>query len=138
MKKPLALAGAVVGVLCGVTSLAMAGARQSQEVLIIVSGARVQASGDLGAAHDSADSTQSIGCSVSVMGTSGYRTECEAVDAAGNVAECWSTDERYARLALAINGDSHVYFAYTQGGPGSDGHCYHLEVTQESTRDPKD
>jgi hypothetical protein len=118
-----------VAALAILATTAWAGAKYATSVTID-SSAR-WAYGDLGAARNSADPYQRIGCGVHTVAGGFYGT-CVAVDASNNQAVCTSSSASFARVAESISGDSHVYFSWD-----ANGYCVDLEVSNDSYLKPK-
>jgi hypothetical protein len=129
----------IVGVLGGVAGGVMlsreadAGAKSNSQV--IVNATQRYAQGDLGAAHNSADSTQYIGCSIIFWGPgSGLANQaiCTARSAANVYLSCSTTNADFIAMAGEIKGDSFLFFSVDAAGL-----CNQLQVDNSSMRREK-
>jgi hypothetical protein len=89
------------------------------------------AKGALGSARASADTKQAIGCRIGTASGTSPIVYCFANDAAGNLAECSSTDQAIATVATAIRDSSLVSFAWDSRGA-----CLSLTVENYSSNPP--
>jgi len=108
---------------------AWAGYRYPFEVQIDLANRTVK--GALGSARASADANQAIGCRISTAAGTSPVVYCFAVDAAGNKAECSSTDQAIVTVARAITDSSMVSFGWD-----SHGTCLSLSVENYSSNPP--
>ena len=77
--------------------------------------------GAIGTTRNSADNVQYLGCTV--YGTSGGTQQviCKARNTDGKTAACTSSAPAIIQAALAVNGDSYVWFGFN-----ADGNCTRL------------
>ena len=106
--------GVVVAVV-GLTQTVSAGRKDRWPV--VVDNANKVAYGSLGDARNSADTVQSIGCSV-FYDTANQRNQvsCSATDAAGVSAQCASQDPNLVQIGAAISSNSFVQFRWDATG----------------------
>jgi hypothetical protein len=111
---------------------AVAGLKLSQPVQVFTTGTK-GATGSLGSARASSDSTAYIGCEVdgSTITTQTLTMECFASDAAGNFVTCGSSNPIYVTTASAMTANSRVTF-YAD----ANGNCIDLYVTNGSYNAP--
>jgi hypothetical protein len=84
--------------------------------------------GALGAAHDTVDNIQYIGCDVT--GYSGSRAvTCSAKDSAGNYVACYSSDPSKIDVASNLAPNSWIYFAVEYDNPTM---CLQIRVITSS------
>jgi hypothetical protein len=124
-------------VLVGVGGAAIAGKKTTNKVVTITdfSGGSFLATGALGTARGTADTTQWIGCRT-LAGSGWWMFYCWAVNSAGTSRHCWNDDinaPRLARVAETVNGDSYVEFRADTNG----GRCTSVEVWNQSDFAPK-
>jgi hypothetical protein len=89
------------------------------------------AKGALGSARASADTKQVIGCRIGTGAGGNPGVYCVAVNAAGNTAECSTTDQGIATVATAIRDSSLVSFTWDPRGT-----CLSLTVENYSSNPP--
>jgi len=128
MKKLLWTSTMIAGVLVATT--AWAGYRASSPVG--VSTTSRFATGALGSARNSADSTQYIGCSLYSTSTSEVRAYCYAVDSAGTAGNCVTSDPHLVQIAAAVNGESYIMFQWDAAG-----NCIAIQRSELSFFPPK-
>jgi len=130
MKKSLYGAGIVVAVLA--TSSAFAGSKGGGNV--VVDSVSRTASGSLGNARNSSDTTQSIGCTVSVNPATSTTpsVQCAARDSTGKVGSCTSKSAAHIQVMAAMNSDSAVNFSWDAAG-----NCLNLSIGTQSNWAPK-
>jgi hypothetical protein len=128
MKRAVAVIAGLAA-LVAVASVVRAGAK-SVWTTVVGSG---YAWGQLGDARNSTPPTspEYISCSVSNSG-SGYYTYCFAMDAARTSAGCYSLDPVIANVALHLNSQSFLYFAYNV----QTGLCTSIQVQGGSHQTP--
>jgi hypothetical protein len=85
------------------------------------------ATGSMGGARYSSDSQQYIGCSIS--NTNGSAVVCSAMDKAGRVFTCVSTEAKWVAAAKAITDSSALFFGAVSGTPA----CGYLRVANYSS-----
>jgi hypothetical protein len=107
---------------------ALAGKKYGNPVIINPTTRTVQ--GGIGAARNSPDTNQHLGCVVQASNV--LWMVCYATDAAGKYASCVSTDPKFVSAAQSVNGDSHLNYMFD-----STGKCIQLSVYNESTMEPK-
>jgi hypothetical protein len=131
MKKIL-VTGATVFAMIGLSGLAFAGAKADGQVKIDLTNR--SASGALGAARNSADAVQYIGCTVinSTTGASGYSVAMDAQGQGGSNAMCTISTPEMVNTARSISESQNVKFAWD-----SSGKCTSLVVSNYSTYEPK-
>ncbi|WP_047859478.1 hypothetical protein [Archangium gephyra] len=93
---------------------AWAGARMNSNVWVNVTGR--EAGGLLGAAYNSPDTTQFIGCSVTIYPTGPSGMTCYARDPANNTVSCTTNSAELIKAALALNSDGYLQFAWDETG----------------------
>ncbi len=108
-----------------------ASAGQKLSVPVTVDTSALHASGAVGTARNSVDTTQYILCEVYLSGSTSY-LYCWARDAADHFASCFSSSPYLIQVAQAISGDSSIYFTYS-----STGVCSGLSVYNSSLFEPK-
>ena len=109
------------------SSVALAGIKSTEQVIIQDTGPKPFAAGDLGYARNTADQVQYIGCTSSP--TFGI---CYAVNAAGLSKSCSTTDPTLMALIRSLNGDSYLFFNWN-----TDGTCRLINVSNNSKFAPK-
>jgi hypothetical protein len=88
--------------------------------------------GELGAARNSPDSLQALGCRVE-SSSSGYAdVYCFARDTNGNGVGCIAFDAGLIGAAAALRGDGYLYFVFDENSL-----CTYIEASSSSTRIPK-
>lgn len=134
MKKTSLLAMAA---LLAVSAGASAG--EKVNIAVIVDLALRGAGGSLGAARNSNDTRQTIGCMAwDTMSLSdpdpdqGVLIVCRAVNAAGVSFSCETTNPKFLRVVAGIGTDSWVSFAATP-----EGWCSRIQVENASRFEPK-
>lgn len=129
MLKKLGIAAALIGAMGGV---AFAGFKTSYPV--VISTTYFWAYGNMGAARNSADTSQRIGCYVwsnpGAGNTTGY---CNAYDSGGHFMSCYTTDTNQIATMESASGDSYIYFTANSAG----GTCALVEVMNNSEFEPK-
>lgn len=122
----------------GVSASVMAGAREVTRTVVVNTTER-SASGQLGGARASADSTQYIGCSVHSSDSSPAQDGgvfrmafCYAKDLRGATAFCGTFDPAMIATLSTVQGDSKVDFSWN-----SNGDCTVITIAQISTLEPK-
>jgi hypothetical protein len=86
--------------------------------------------GGIGAARNSPDTVQELGCQVQASTT--LWMVCRARDAQNNFVSCFSTDPKFVSAAQSVNGDSHLNVMWDGTGK-----CTQVTVYNESTMEPK-
>ena len=117
----------------GVGGSAFAGAKNYGPVLINTS--LRTASGSVGDARNSADSTQYIECAVQGYSASSGGSSvvvCWAQDVKRTMVSCFAFDAELRQAAAAINGDSTIQFDWD-----ANGRCTMIQATNGSTFSPK-
>jgi len=120
----LQFAGALLLATMAVT--AVAGDKVTHEVTFDTT--KPFARGNLGDARNSVDAVQYIGCTIT-----GSAGSCIAVNSAGVVHSCTTTDPGMMSAIGAINGDSYVVFRWD----GATGLCTTVQVSNYSQYAPK-
>jgi hypothetical protein len=110
------------------SNLANAGAKSSAPVTVNPS----TASGSLGGARNSANSTEYIGCSTSWSATQGATVTCSGRDAGNESFSCSTDDPGALEAARSINGDSYLHVVWNALGQ-----CTYLAVYNASQYQPK-
>ena len=119
------------GLCLALANVASAGLKQTQPVSVDLVN-RV-ASGALGAARNSPDNRQVIGCGVEYDAVNRKNNvNCSATDAAGKTGQCATQQAELIQIALGINGDSVVQFFWDAKGS-----CTNIVVINSSMQDPK-
>jgi hypothetical protein len=111
MKRMIGIVAMAIAAL-GMANDAKAGQKETNNVLLMTVGSSIFAGGDIGAAANSADFNQELGCAVS-RGANSTLTWCWATDQNGNTSSCSTYDLAMADAVHAINSDSHVYFYHS-------------------------
>ena len=115
----------------GISAPALAGSKQGLTVRIDQT-AHI-ARGNLGAARNSADANQYIGCYITTNGQGFSLGVCVAVDAQSTSASCIFVNNPGLQAAVqALNGDSLLLFGWDTAGT-----CTTLQVENFSTYEPK-
>ena len=119
---------AALAIAAGVSTVALAGAKTTQQVLIRPdadgSGFAV---GDLGYVRNTPDIIQWIGCSIGHAGAT-----CTAKDITGLTKSCFTSDPAKMAVARAVNGDSFILFYWDP-----DGSCRFITLWSNSMTAPK-
>jgi len=89
------------------------------------------ASGMLGAARNSSDTTQFIGCKTVSDASSSFGT-CTALDSTRLFRSCTTSNANMIAAMRAIVGDSYIIFNWNSSGA-----CTAVSVLNESDVDPK-
>jgi hypothetical protein len=124
MRRLIAVIGVGVAVVASYAYQARAGFKSNNTVSISGN----SAFGSLGAARNSADGNQYIGCDYWIYGN----LYCRARNSANVVVSCSSGDPEFISLSHSINGDSWVNF-----NSNASGICTYLEVDNGSWYMPK-
>jgi hypothetical protein len=123
--------GIVVALVLAVPAIATAGEKYSANVVINQN--VPYANGSMGAARNSRDSNQAIGCYYTTNGpgkTAGY---CWARDAAGTHAGCkWFDDSILEKVVATMTSDSFIHFNWDQYYM-----CTRITVQNASQYEPK-
>jgi len=120
----------LAGVLGVAATSALAG--QHQVPTVMIDTVQRWAFGGFGAARNSADIKQLIGCDT-WTDPSGSSTTCYAQDAAGkNYVTCYTFDPSFREAIRSIKGDSFVQFHWDASGQ-----CTAIEVDDSSAYEPK-
>jgi hypothetical protein len=115
--------------LLAISGNALAGRKLSSSVVVAASFAQ----GSLGAARNSSDINQQIGCAIQAI-SGGYKTQvsCAAHDAAGHIGGCTSDDPVIIQAVSFIRSDSYLSFSWD-----SNKTCTMLNVWIDSAYEPK-
>lgn len=115
MTKTWMLVAAVAGSAC-LGGFAMAGRRTPGQTVSIT---KITASGYMGAARNSADNDQELGCLINASVSVGTFVTCWARDQYGNSATCVNTEPSLEMLAAigSITSSSAIRFEWTYPGP---------------------
>jgi hypothetical protein len=114
MKKSIITAACLLIAFTLVIQYARAG-RKSNITVTIDTTSRY-AYGALGAARNSSNTVEEIGCYTFGYSDNSSFASCYATNASNQSVSCTSTSPAIVAAAQSVNGDSHVYFAYDQGG----------------------
>jgi hypothetical protein len=114
----------------GVATAAWAG--QQVTYLVTVDTGTQEAYGAIGAAHNSADPIQFIGCATYTYASGFEFAYCSARDENGAFASCQSTDPRFLAVARGVNNASLVRFSWDASG-----NCTQMIVNNSSYYVPK-
>ena len=86
------------------------------------------ANGNLGAARNTADAVQYIGCYTNAL-TGSVSMVCYARDAAGVTVSCNSTSANLLNVVHGLNGDSHLWFSWNTSGACTEVDVYNVSQT---------
>ncbi len=125
MNVSVKLAGTLL--LGAMAASAFAGLKQTYEVYFGTNPLKPYADGDLGAARNSADGQQYIGCEATA--TSG---DCYAVNSVGVYRSCVTTDPAQLAVIRSLHGDGHLFFTWDTSG-----NCVTIRVRYDSLSPPK-
>jgi hypothetical protein len=120
------IGAALVAVLSGT---AYAGLKSNSTVFINTA-TRV-ANGSLGAARNTADAVQHIGCYTNAFPAS-VTTFCQARNAAGTSVSCSTSSANLVAVVRGMTGDSHLWFSWDAAGT-----CTEIDVYNVSQTPPK-
>lgn len=90
------------------------------------------ASGSLGSARNSVDSTQYIGCYATLTTTTSH-AGCVAVNAAGTYRSCYTYDAAFIEAIRTLTPDAHIEFAWD---PAASSFCTTIFVRSMSYQEP--
>jgi len=128
MKKPLWWLASLA--ILAVPVFALAGAKTTPKVVVVPRGA----SGGIGAARNSANTVERIGCVLT--GTNGYQPlggSCAAVSESGTQGVChFQSKPDLAQVVASIQGDSQIVFEWDDLG-----RCHTISVRRNSEYEPK-
>lgn len=133
-RRTAALLLTIAAMVMGANRPASAGLKRATPVVVTMNstGTVTTAWGTLGDARSSADTSQYIGCKVSISAGGTSKALCYAQNAAGAVASCTSTDANVVATALSVSSTSSIRFAY----PTATAICSSLSVDNGSTTQP--
>lgn len=107
---------------------AVAGSKVSR-LVTISSGASGYATGSLGSARASGDTTQNIGCTVGAGSDGSKVMNCYATSSAGTYASCTSNVPALIEAAQAVTHSSYIEF-YWSGSQCTRLYVYHSSIYQ--------
>jgi hypothetical protein len=130
------LLGAILALVAGST---VASAGQTQSAPVVIDYSLNYATGNLGAARNSSDNQQFIGCEVEALaGDSFIWVTCQAQDAHGNSIRCLSKDPTLVQTVSTLKSDSWLYFDWINAAsPGASVDCAMIRVRTSSIYEPK-
>ncbi len=125
MKLSVRLASTLL--LGAMAATAFAGLKQNYEVYFGTNPLKPYADGDIGAARNSADGQQYIGCeATATLGS------CYAVNSAGVYKSCSTTDAGQLAVIRSLHGDGHLFFSWDTSG-----NCVNIRIRYDSLSPPK-
>jgi len=119
----------ILAALVAMSASALAGAKLTSPVVIQYPNTpNAYAYGALGAAHNSADNTQYIGCDITGIG--GFRTmTCSARDSQSNYVACYTQDAAEIDAGSNLTSNSWLYFNLEYDNPTA---CLQVRVLTSS------